>query len=136
MLSKEFNVILTLLRGVNMPKYKIGDIVECKVSGIADYGFFVRVDSEYSGLCHISEMSNEFVKNVGDFVHIGEIIYCQILDIDVNTKQMKMSIKNIYYKTEDDGMHIVESRKGFLPLKNMLPIWIDEKMKEYEKQKK
>ena len=40
------------------------------------------------------------------------------------------------YKTEDDGMHIVESRKGFLPLKNMLPIWIDEKMKEYEKQKK
>ena len=61
---------------------------------------------------------------------------CQILDIDYETKQMKMSIKNIYYKTEDDGMHIVESRKGFLPLKNMLPIWIDEKMKEYEKQKK
>ena len=119
-----------------MPKYKIGDIVECKVSGVTDYGFFVRVDSEYSGLCHISEVSNEFVKSVEDYVHVGEIIYCQILDIDSEAKQMKMSIKNIYYKTEDDGMHIVESRKGFLPLKNMLPVWVDEKMKEYEKQKK
>lgn len=119
-----------------MPKYKVGDIIECKVSGITDYGFFVKVDSEFSGLCHISEMSNDFVKDVNDFVHIGEIVYCQILDIDYEIKQMKMSIKNIYYKTEDDGMHIVESRKGFLPLKNMLPVWIDEKMKEYEKQKK
>jgi predicted RNA-binding protein with RPS1 domain len=45
---------------------------------------------------------------------------------------MKLSIKDIYYKTENDGK-IVESRKGFLPLKKMLPIWIKEKIKEYEK---
>ena len=119
-----------------MLKYKKGDIIKCKVSGVTDYGFFVRVDAEFSGLCHISEVSNDFVKDVNDFVHVGEEVYCQILDIDMPNKQLKLSIKNIYYKTEDDGTHIVESRKGFLPLKNMLPIWIDEKMKEYEKQKK
>ena len=119
-----------------MSKYKNGDIIKCKVSGITDYGFFVQTDFKYAGLCHISEISNDFVKDIHDYVHEGEIIYCQIIDIDSETKHMKLSIKNIYYKTEDDGMHIVESRKGFLPLKNMLPIWIDEKMKEYKKQKK
>ena len=46
---------------------------------------------------------------------------------------MKISIKNIYYKTEEDDSRIVESRKGFLPLKNMLPKWIETKLKEYKK---
>lgn len=116
-----------------MPKYKIGDIVNCNVSGIVDYGFFVQIDSKYTGLCHISEISNDYVKDINDYVHIGENIYCQIIAIDSDKNQMKLSIKNIYYKTENDGNHIVESRKGFLPLKNKLPIWIEEKMQEYKK---
>ena len=35
----------------------VGDIVLAKVTGISDFGFFVSV-GEYSGLCHISEVSN------------------------------------------------------------------------------
>ena len=38
----------------------VGDIVLAKVTGISDFGFFVSV-GEYSGLCHISEVSNDFV---------------------------------------------------------------------------
>ena len=115
-----------------MSKIKYGDIIKCKVTGIADYGFFVECENNYSGLCHISEVSNDFVKDIHDFVHLDEIIYCQVIEIDNKNKQMRLSIKDIYYKTEDDGTRIVESRKGFLPLKEMLPIWIDEKMKEYK----
>ncbi len=115
-----------------MSKYKMGDIIKCKVSGITNYGFFAKIDKDYVGLCHISEVSNDFVKDINDYVHLDEIIYCQIVDIDLGKKQMRLSIKDIYYKTEEDGKHIVESRKGFLPLKNMLPIWINEKMQEYE----
>ena len=115
-----------------MPKIKYGDIIKCRVTGIADYGFFVECENNYSGLCHISEVSNDFVKYIHDFVPLDEIIYCQVIEIDNKNKQMRLSIKDIYYKTEDDGTRIVESRKGFLPLKEMLPIWIDEKMKEYK----
>ena len=75
-------------------------------------------------------MSYEYVPNVEEYVHLNEIIYAQIVEIDKTNLKMKLSIKDIYYKTEDDGK-IVESRKGFLPLKKMLPIWIDEKIKEY-----
>ena len=116
-----------------MPKIKCGDIIKCKVTGITDYGFFVVCENDYTGLCHISEVSNDFVKSIYDFVHIGEIIYAQVLDINRKNKQIKLSIKDIYYKTEEDGSRIVESRKGFLPLKEMLPIWIDEKIEEYKK---
>ena len=113
-----------------MPKYKVGDIIKCQVTGISSYGFFVKIDESYTGLCHISEMSYEYVPNVEEYVHLNEIIYAQIVEIDKTNLKMKLSIKDIYYKTEDDGK-IVESRKGFLPLKKMLPIWIDEKIKEY-----
>ena len=116
-----------------MPKIKCGDIIKCKVTGITDYGFFVVCENDYTGLCHISEVSNDFVKSIHDFVHIGEIIYAQVLDINRKNKQIKLSIKDIYYKTEEDGSRIVESRKGFLPLKEMLPIWIEEKIEKYKK---
>ncbi|MFR5857230.1 MAG: S1 RNA-binding domain-containing protein [Bacilli bacterium] len=116
-----------------MPKIKNGDIIKCTVTGITDYGIFIKSENDYTGLCHISEISNDYVKDINDFVHINEIIYCQVIDVDYKTKQLRLSIKNIYYKTEDDGKRIVETRKGFLPLKEKLPIWIDEKIKEYNK---
>ena len=119
-----------------MAKYKVEDIIKCSVCGITEYGFFVNIDKEYVGLCHISEVWNDFVKDINDFVHNGEIIYCQIIEIDEHNKKMKLSIKNIYFKTEEDGNRIVESRKGFLPLKNMLPKWIEAKLLEYTKNKK
>lgn len=115
-----------------MTKYKVGDIVKAQVSGITTYGFFVRFDDNYTGLCHISEISSEFVSDVHEYVHEDEIIYVYILEIDEENKHMKISIKDIYYKTEDDNNRIIESRRGFLSLKNNLPTWISDKIKEYK----
>ena len=63
---------------------------------------------------------------------IGDTIYCQILEVDEDNLQLKLSIKNINYKTLDKNKNIKESRRGFLPLKNNLPIWIKEKLNEYQ----
>ncbi len=116
-----------------MAKYKIGDLIKVRVTGITEYGFFVKVDENYTGLCHISEISNDFVNNINDYIHIGEYIYAIIIDINELNKQIKISIKDIYYKIEEDSTKIKEARLGFLPLKQMLPIWIKEKMEEYNK---
>lgn len=112
---------------------KVGNIVLVKVTGIADYGFFIEKDG-YTGLCHISEVSNNFVEDVSKFVSVGEEIYVLILDVNEVSKHLKVSIKDIYYINYDDKNRIKETRKGFLPLKDMLPIWIDEKIREYEKE--
>ena len=44
--------------------YKIGDIVDGKVTGIEDYGIFVVMDDETIGLIHISEVSHFYVNLV------------------------------------------------------------------------
>ena len=41
--------------------YKVGDIVNCFVTGFKEYGIFVKVDNDYNGLIHISEISRSYV---------------------------------------------------------------------------
>ena len=109
--------------------YKIGDIIECIVTGFKEYGIFVNVANSYSGLIHISEISNSFVSNVKDYTEIGERIFAKVLEVDEKTKQLKLSIKNINYKK--DGKEMKEtSQYGFKPIKKQLNIWINEKLQE------
>ena len=112
-----------------MADLKTGSIVKGQVTGIEKYGAFVSVDNDYTGLIHISEVSNDFVSDIHNFLDIGEIIYCQILEVDNNHKQLKLSIKNINYKTKSNSK-MKESRLGFLPLKNNLEKWINDKLSE------
>ena len=115
-----------------MADYKEGVIIKAKVSGITKYGIFVHVDSSYNGLIHISEVSHDFVGDINDYVTMGEVIYCQVLEVDEIKLQLKLSIKNINYKTVTAPGEIEESRLGFLPLKQKLDGWIEEKLEEYE----
>lgn len=116
-----------------MSTYKVGDIIKGRVSGITKYGIFVHIDLSYNGLIHISEISNEFISNIEDYVKMGETIYCQVLDIDETKQHLKLSIKNINYKAETEPNMIEETRLGFLPLKNALPEWVKERMEYYSK---
>lgn len=116
-----------------MKKYKIGDIIKGNVTGIEKYGIFINIDSNYNGLIHISEISNLFVRNVNDYVQIGETIYCKILDIDEENMQIKLTIKDIDYKLKRKMPKVKESKTGFEPLKESLNIWINDTLKEYEK---
>ena len=73
--------------------YNIGDVIKCTVTGFKDYGIFVKVDHDYIGLIHISEISESFVRNVSDYSEVGETIYAKIIEIDEESKQLKLSIK-------------------------------------------
>ena len=81
-----------------MAEYKVGNIVKGTVSGIETYGAFINFDEYYSGLIHISEISNNFVRNVNDYVNIGETIRVKIIDTDHENCQLKLSIKDINYR--------------------------------------
>ena len=117
-------------------EYKVGDIIKGQVTGIEKYGVFVNIDPYFDGLIHISEISSEFVKDIHDYVEIGETIYCQILEVDNDNLHLKLSIKNINYKSDNSNSPIKETRKGFLPLKENLDIWINEKLDIYKGGKK
>ena len=74
-----------------MGRYKKGDIVKGTVTGIENYGAFISLKEYYSGLIHISEISYQFVKDVNDFLQIGETIFVEVLEVDDDTCQCKES---------------------------------------------
>ena len=117
-----------------MTKYKKGKIVKATVSGIESYGVFVTLDDYYSGLIHISEITSKYVRNITDYIEIGDVVEVKILDDFKNPNQLKLSLKD----TSDD-LYKVKKRKiketvfGFYLLKSALPGWIDKKMEEINK---
>jgi len=113
-----------------MTEYKKGNIIKANVTGITNYGIFVKTDSEYSGLVHISEVSDKFVKDPQTFVNENESIYVEILDVNKKDNHLKLSIKNIDYRGKGTKKRkIVETKHGFKTLEYKLPIWIEENIK-------
>lgn len=116
-----------------MTKYKKGKIVKGSITGIEKYGIFVNLDNYYSGLIHISEISKGFVKDVRDYVEVGETIYAKVIDVDEAENHVKLSIKDINYRTQE-SKKVVSSIKevgtGFALLEENREVWIQEKLKE------
>lgn len=111
-------------------EYNTGDIIKVMVTSIENYGLFVKVDEQYNGLIHISEMSDKFVSNVRNFAFPGETIYAKIIEIDTEKNQLKLSIKSLDYRLNDKKGKMLESPNGFSKLKEQLPIWIENKLEE------
>ena len=96
------------------------------------------MDEFYSGLIHISEISNGFVKDINNFVKIGESIYVEILEVDEESCHLKLSIKNITYQgnSNEKKKKIVETKHGFHTLAYKLPFWIEKKLKKIQNNQK
>lgn len=111
--------------------YKVGSIVTGCVTGIEKYGIFVSLDSYYSGLIHISEVSDSFVRNLNDYVSIGETIKVKILEVDDSNYHAKLSIKGFSYRKNYKKRRMIkETSHGFSTLESKLNDWIYEKDKE------
>ena len=111
-------------------KYKKGDIVNGVVTGVEDYGAFLMFEDGYIGLIHISEVTKGFVADINDYFKIGDTVEAKIVFIDEKEKKLNLSIK---YRTKKRSTKIEEVGKGFLPLKEKLDNWIEEKFNEIDK---
>ena len=66
-----------------LAKYQIGQVVNVIVSGIADFGVFVKFADEptVEGLIHISELDHRLIENPREVVKIDELVQAKILEI-------------------------------------------------------
>lgn len=71
---------------------KVNEIVEGVVTGITNFGAFVQIDEETSGLVHISEISDEYVEKTSDFLERGQKVKVKVVNIDKDGK-IGLSIK-------------------------------------------
>ena len=62
-------------------EYKVGDIVLGTVNGIQPYGAFIKLDNNEQGLIHISELSSYFVKDVEQYVKLGQQIKIKVIEV-------------------------------------------------------
>ena len=120
---------------MSMSKYRKYHIVKATVTGIESYGVFVSLDEYYTGLIHISEITNGFVRDINDYVKVGDIICVKILDVDNDLGHLRLSIKDIDYKNINKirRKKIKETPLGFKTLAYHLPIWIENSIKNIKK---
>lgn len=110
---------------------KINDVVKVKITGIQTYGAFAVTSDNTDGLIHISEISYGYVKNINDYIKIGDKIYAEVIGYNDSNNQLKLSIRDIDYKNDGSKLkRIAETKSGFQPLKDNLDGWINNKIKE------
>jgi small subunit ribosomal protein S1 len=81
-----------------LKNYKKNDIIEGEITGIADFGAFIKFpagledkNDQIEGLIHISELDWQLVENPAEVVKVGETVKAKI--IDINNNQVFLSLK-------------------------------------------
>ena len=72
---------------------EVGSTYTGKVAKIMDFGAFVTVGSQ-DGLVHVSEIANERVQNVNDYLNVGQIIKVKVVGVDDRGK-IRLSMKAV-----------------------------------------
>lgn len=73
---------------------EVGVIVDCKVTGITNFGAFVDLGEGKSGMIHVSEVSQTYVKDIRQFLKEGDQVKAKIITIDQAGK-ISLSIKQL-----------------------------------------
>ncbi len=72
----------------------VGDVVKGKVTGIQSFGAFVAIEGESTqGLVHISEVSNKFVKDINEYLTVGQEVEVKVINIDTAKNKISLSIR-------------------------------------------
>ena len=68
---------------------EVGSVVEGVVSGITNFGAFIELPEGKTGLVHISEVADVYVKDVHDFLAEKDKVKVKVLTIDEIFRQLK-----------------------------------------------
>lgn len=81
----------------------VGDAIRVTVSNIEPYGAFVDLGNDVEGFLHISEISwDKNISNPKDFIKEGESIDVEVIEINHDTRRLRVSLKNLLAKPFDE----------------------------------
>lgn len=116
-------------------EYEPGEELTGTVTGIQPYGAFVALDEETQGLVHISEITYGFVKEINEYLKIGQKVEVKVLEVDKTAGKISLSIRALQESPpaamKDEGPRQplqdridVGDSEGFNSLKEKLEEWI------------
>ncbi|HAU59893.1 MAG TPA: 30S ribosomal protein S1 [Opitutae bacterium] len=77
--------------------YKMGDVIKGKVARVAGYGAFIELENEIDGLVHISQVSEERIEKIKDYLNEGDEVSARVIKIDKEERRIGLSIKAANY---------------------------------------
>ena len=80
--------------------YKVGDLVQGKVTKLASFGAFVEIEEGIDGLVHISQISEDRVDKIKNVLKVGQDVSARVVKIDRGERRIGLSIKAAAYSDE------------------------------------
>jgi len=99
---KKNRIELTMIKPLDLEWREITKdmVLKGKVTRLEKFGVFVDIGAERPGLVHISEMTHGYIKNPGEIAKEGDEIEVQVLNVNRQKKQIKLSMKALEEKPE------------------------------------
>ena len=88
---------------------EVGNILPGKVTGITNFGAFVDLGNRKTGLVHISEVSNSYIKDIKDVLTVGDEVQVKVMEISGDGK-VSLSIRRA---SADFSEETVEEKPKF-----------------------
>ena len=119
-------------------KYQVGQLIVGKVYNVKPYALFMSFEDGVTGLLHISEISDSFIRDIEKYGSVGDEIKVKILSIDKDNGFLRVSYKQVppeemYSSHTNQRRMPTTSEDEFLPLKEKLDSWIKEAYENIEK---
>ncbi len=85
---------------------QVGKIYEGRVSSVKDFGAFIEILPGRDGLCHVSELAEEYIKNVSDVCKVGDFLHVKVIAIDEQDRiklSRKVAMREMAAAANGDG---------------------------------
>ncbi|MCQ2776284.1 MAG: S1 RNA-binding domain-containing protein [Bacilli bacterium] len=122
-------------------KYEINQLVIGKVTNVKPYALFMSFEDGVEGLLHISEISNNYIRDIEKFGSVGDEIKVKVLSVDKNNGFLRVSLKQVpneeAYSTHKNIQRNIPlvSENSFDILRENLPKWMEDTLKEIKENK-
>ena len=121
--------------------YQVGQLIIGKVYNVKPYALFMSFGDGVTGLLHISEISDSFVRDIEKYGSVGDEIKVKVLSIDKENGFLRVSYKQVppeeAYSSHTNQRRLpTVTEEEFLPLKEKLDGWINDAYSKIVKEDK
>lgn len=131
---KSFRATLKEPLKYRMSDLKPGMVVTGKVVRITNFGAFVNIGAKTDGLIHVSEMSDEFVRNPADVVSVGDEVQVKILKVENN--KISLSMKALMEKEPEPEEEVAEAEEEEEAIPTVMELALQQARERAQKQEK
>ncbi len=91
--------------------FAVGSVIEGPVTNLTKFGAFVQLSEGVEGMIHIGEISaDKRINHPQDLLKVGQSVKAQVLEIDTERRQLRLSIKQLVPSSLDE--YIAEHKEG------------------------